>query len=222
MAEQPPSSAPQDGSGGTESFDNLVIQAPQPMREDYIQNAVKFLSHPKVKGSPVFHRRSFLEKKGLTNEEIDEAFRRVPDPKPNGTETASAGSQQANNHNQSDALQPYAEQPQAATGSITAGTISPHTKAQFSWVNTLLGAGLFLGLGASAAITLKKWFIPSLKSWTRTVVAEEDENAKDELSCKLYEEIREAINISASTFSDIARTNQEVLASKDEGSRICF
>ena len=68
----------------------------------------------------------------------------------------------------------------------------------------------------------QKWFIPSLKSWTRTVVAEEDENAKDELSCKLYEEIREAINISASTFSDIARTNQEVLASKDEGSRICF
>jgi hypothetical protein len=67
-----------DGSGGTESFDNLVIQASQPMREDYIQNAVKFLSHPKVKGSPVFHRRSFLEKKGLTNEEIDEAFRRVP------------------------------------------------------------------------------------------------------------------------------------------------
>jgi len=220
MAEQPPSSAPQDSSGGTESFDNLVIQAPQPVREDYIQNAVKFLSHPKVKGSPVFHRRSFLEKKGLTNEEIDEAFRRVPDPKPNGTETASAGSQQANNHNQSDALQPYAEQPQAATGSITAGTISPHTKAQFSWVNTLLGAGLFLGLGASAAITLKKWFIPSLKSWTRTVVAEEDENAKDELSCKLYEEIREAINISASTFSDIARTNQEVLASKDEDRKV--
>jgi hypothetical protein len=48
------------------------------MREDYIQNAVKFLSHPRVKGSPVFHRRSFLEKKGLTSEEIDEAFRRVP------------------------------------------------------------------------------------------------------------------------------------------------
>jgi len=221
MAEQPPSSAPQDGSGGTESFDNLVIQAPQPMREDYIQNAVKFLSHPKVKGSPVFHRRSFLEKKGLTNEEIDEAFRRVPDPKSNGTETASAGLQQANNHNQSVALQPYAEQPQAATGSITAGTISPHTKAQFSWVNTLLGAGLFLGLGACTAITLKKWFIPSLKSWTHTVVAE-DENAKDELTCKLYEEIREAINVSASAFSDIARTNQEVLASKDEGSRIVF
>lgn len=49
-----------------------------PMREDQIQNAVKFLSHPKVRGSPVIYRRSFLEKKGLTKEEIDEAFRRVP------------------------------------------------------------------------------------------------------------------------------------------------
>ena len=50
----------------------------EPMREDQVQNAVKFLSHPKVRGSPVIYRRSFLEKKGLTKEEIDEAFRRVP------------------------------------------------------------------------------------------------------------------------------------------------
>lgn len=50
----------------------------EPLRDDQIQNAVKFLSHPRVRGSPVIHRRSFLEKKGLTKEEIDEAFRRVP------------------------------------------------------------------------------------------------------------------------------------------------
>ncbi|CAO2161837.1 unnamed protein product [Urochloa humidicola] len=214
MAEQSPSSPPQDGSSGSESLNNLIIQAPQAMREEYIQNAVNFLSHPRVKGSPVFRRRSFLEKKGLTNEEIDEAFRRVPDPKPNGTDAAAAGSQQ-DNHNQSVVLLPYTEvQSQAATGSVTA--IAPHAKAQFSWGNTLLGAGLFLGLGASAAITLKKWFIPSLKSWTCRVVAEEDKNMKDELTCKLYEEIREAIKVSASAVSDIARTNQEVLASKAE------
>ena len=48
------------------------------MREEQVQNAVKFLSHPKVRGSPVMYRRSFLEKKGLTKEEIDEAFSRVP------------------------------------------------------------------------------------------------------------------------------------------------
>ncbi|XP_066305956.1 peroxisomal membrane protein PEX14-like isoform X2 [Miscanthus floridulus] len=221
MAEQSPSSAPQGGSGGNESFDNLVIQAPQLMREDYIQNAVKFLSHPRVKGSPVFHRRSFLEKKGLTSEEIDEAFRRVPDPKTNGTDAAAASTQQANNPSQSVALQPYTEvQPQAATISATVGPIAPHTNAQFSWVNALLGAGLFLGLGASAAITLKKLFIPSLKSWTRRVVAEGDENGNDEFASKLCEEIREAIKVSTSAFSDIARTNQEVLASKDEDRKV--
>ena len=51
---------------------------PQPIREDQVRNAVSFLSHPKVRGSPIVHRRSFLERKGLTREEIDEAFRRVP------------------------------------------------------------------------------------------------------------------------------------------------
>lgn len=69
---------------------------------------------------------------------------------------------------------------------------------------------------------LQKFFIPSLKSWTRRGVAEENENEKDELTCKFYEEIREAIKDSAAAFSDITRTNQEVLASKDEGFRICF
>ncbi|RLN11819.1 hypothetical protein C2845_PM09G10080 [Panicum miliaceum] len=44
--------------------DKLVFEAaPQPMREDYVENAVKFLSHPKVRGSPIVYRRSFLEKK---------------------------------------------------------------------------------------------------------------------------------------------------------------
>jgi peroxin-14 len=64
----------------------------------------------------------------------------------------------ANNHNHSVELEPYTEvQSQAATGSVTAGAgpIAPHANGQFSWVNTLLGAGVFLGLGASAAITLK-------------------------------------------------------------------
>ena len=50
----------------------------QPIREEQVQNAVNFLSHPRVRGSPIVHRRNFLEKKGLTKEEIDEAFSRVP------------------------------------------------------------------------------------------------------------------------------------------------
>lgn len=64
-----------DAGGGEKQ---LALEAPpQPAREDYVQNAVKFLSHPEVRGSTVVYRHSFLQNKGLTNDEIDEAFRRV-------------------------------------------------------------------------------------------------------------------------------------------------
>jgi hypothetical protein len=47
------------------------------MREDLVQSAVSFLKHPKVLTSSDGQRRSFLENKGLTVNEIDEAFRRL-------------------------------------------------------------------------------------------------------------------------------------------------
>uniref|UniRef100_A0A0E0L646 Peroxisomal membrane protein PEX14 n=1 Tax=Oryza punctata TaxID=4537 RepID=A0A0E0L646_ORYPU len=53
--------------------------APEPVREEMVQSAVGFLKHPKVVASSDVQRRSFLEKKGLTVDEIDEAFRRVSD-----------------------------------------------------------------------------------------------------------------------------------------------
>ncbi|PSS07788.1 Peroxisomal membrane protein, partial [Actinidia chinensis var. chinensis] len=65
------------GASGGISSTSMFVNS-EPMREEEVQNAVKFLSHPKVRGSPVMYRRSFLERKGLTKEEIDEAFRRVP------------------------------------------------------------------------------------------------------------------------------------------------
>jgi len=50
------------------------------MREDLVQSAVSFLKHPKVVTSSDGQRRSFLENKGLTVDEIDEAFRRLQSP----------------------------------------------------------------------------------------------------------------------------------------------
>ena len=56
-----------------------------------VRQAVAFLSNPKVKGSPVRFRRSFLEKKGLSAEEIDEAFRRCPVSGWHGTQPGGKG-----------------------------------------------------------------------------------------------------------------------------------
>ncbi|KAG8053685.1 hypothetical protein GUJ93_ZPchr0001g30463 [Zizania palustris] len=224
MAAQSSSHSPQDGSGGGGFSDNLLLQSPQSMREDYIQNAVSFLGHPKVKDSPIFYRRSFLEKKGLTKEEIDEAFRRVPDPQPNNTDVAAAAvdSQPASISNQSAGIQPYkaVQSPQAVSSSVNAGSVVPYTQPQLSWSHTLVGVGVILGLGASAVVILKKLFVPRIKSWIQKSHAEGDENAENGLESKIYEEIKEAIQASASAFSDIAKTNQDLLASKDEDKKI--
>lgn len=214
--DDPPSQQGTGGGGGEQQQQQqaaaLAFDAPtppQPLREDYVQNAVKFLSHPKVKGSPVVYRRSFLEKKGLTTDEIDEAFRRVPDPQP----TAASPSTQT--QPPAAPVQPYASSSvQPAAGPITLATAQP----RFSWYRAFLAAGLLLGFGASAAVFIKKLLIPRLKSWIRKVVAEGDES--NELKSKIDDETKEAVKASASAVSAIAKTNQELLASKDEEKKI--
>lgn len=76
-AVKPVTNDQQDADKGATKEPSIFVNT-EPIREEQVQNAVKFLSHPKVKGSPVMYRRSFLERKGLTKEEIDESFRRVP------------------------------------------------------------------------------------------------------------------------------------------------
>ncbi|KAL9253540.1 Peroxisomal membrane protein PEX14-like protein [Drosera capensis] len=140
---------PSDNSGSAKTTDGNVVAEEggandispksvfvnsESIREDQVRNAVIFLSHPKVRGSPVIHRRNFLERKGLTKEEIDEAFRRVPDPSPLSTSAQDTDSKQ---DGQLDAatriLQPaHIQVPQPVTTPY--GTISTLT-GQFHWPN---------------------------------------------------------------------------------------
>ncbi|XP_051228030.1 peroxisomal membrane protein PEX14 isoform X1 [Lolium perenne] len=207
----PPPPPPQADAGGdgdkAPAFD-APQSPPEPVREDYVQNAVKFLSHPKVRGSAVVYRRSFLQNKGLTSDEIDEAFRRVPDPQP----TAASPSTQAQPPAPAAAapLQTYA-QPQSAI-------VVAQQHPRFTWYRAFVAAGLLLGFGASAAVFIKKLFLPRLKSWIRKVVAEAQETA--DLKSKIDDETKEAVRASSEAVSAIARTNQELLASKDEEKKI--
>lgn len=47
------------------------------LREDLISSAISFLSDPKVQSAPLAKKVSFLESKGMTSEEIEEAMARV-------------------------------------------------------------------------------------------------------------------------------------------------
>ncbi|WJX94318.1 hypothetical protein P8452_75748 [Trifolium repens] len=191
----------------------------EPLREDQVQNAVKFLSHPKVKGSPVMYRRSFLEKKGLSREEIDEAFRRVPDSAPT---VQTAGVNQDGQLKSSSNIQ---QQPQqqtlqpglpASTGVNTSpGTLS---RARFHWSHALILVGFLTASGAGTVLIIKNSLLPRLKSWIRKVVLDEDDEQLKKTNNKptLAEETAQAAKSAAAAAADVAKASQEMLASKGE------
>ncbi|KAK3224959.1 hypothetical protein Dsin_004821 [Dipteronia sinensis] len=199
-----------------------VFKNSEPIREDQVQNAVKFLSHPKVRGSPVMYRRSFLEKKGLTKEEIDEAFRRVPDPSP---------SAQATSTNQDGQVKsPSNIQPQAPTQALQTaaaaptGAISPGgslMRSRFHWYHAVFAVGLLAVSGAGTAVLIKNTFVPRLKSWIRKVILEDENDIVKKTDAKpsLAEEAAAAAKAAAAAAADVAKASQEMLNSKNNEKR---
>ncbi|KAJ6760707.1 PEROXISOMAL MEMBRANE PROTEIN PEX14-LIKE [Salix purpurea] len=191
----------------------------EPMREEQVQNAVKFLSHPNVRGSPVMYRRSFLEKKGLTKEEIDEAFRRVPDLTPSTQATSS--SQEGQVKSTPNVQPPAPEQTLQPVAAAPAGVISTMrtlTRQQFHWHHAVFAVGLLAVSGAGTAVLVKKTIIPRLKSWIRKVVLEEEDDSmmKTNTKSSLAEEAAAAAKAAAAAAADVARASQEMLNSKNE------
>ncbi|KDP31101.1 hypothetical protein JCGZ_11477 [Jatropha curcas] len=194
----------------------------EPMREDQVQNAVKFLSHPKVRGSPVMYRRSFLERKGLTKEEIDEAFRRVPDSPP--STQANVTNQDAQVRSTSN-VQPPAQtqvlQPAAAAPTGTVSSVATLARSRFQWYHAVLAVGLLAASGAGTAVLIKNAIVPRLKLWIRKVVLEEEEDSMKKVNAKpsLAEEAAAAAKSAAAAAADVAKASQEILNSKSEEKR---
>lgn len=66
------------GSNNNAADLGSLDKGPVSLREDLIDKAVGFLTHPKVQDTPLSRKREFLrEKKGLTEAEIDEAIKRA-------------------------------------------------------------------------------------------------------------------------------------------------
>ncbi|KAJ4974614.1 hypothetical protein NE237_007788 [Protea cynaroides] len=221
---------PMDGNGqdakeGTlkETPSKSVFINSEPMREEQVQNAIKFLSHPKVQGSPVIYRRSFLEKKGLTKEEIDEAFRRVPDPTPTVTSVQPATEKQDGQLKSSANMQTQGptqtSQPAAAAPPGVVSTVATWSNSQFHWSHACLAVGLLAASGAGSALFFKHAVVPRLKSWIRKVVFEEEEvdfGKKNNSKPSLAEEAAAAAKAAAAAAADVAKASQEMLNSKSE------
>uniref|UniRef100_M8AXN9 Peroxisomal membrane protein PEX14 n=1 Tax=Aegilops tauschii TaxID=37682 RepID=M8AXN9_AEGTA len=87
------SSTSQDTKEQEDMKGEAAVATSEPVREELVQSAVSFLSHPKVVASSDVQRRSFLENKGLTMDEIEEAFRRLLSPPSNSTNSNMCESQ---------------------------------------------------------------------------------------------------------------------------------
>uniref|UniRef100_A0A5B6ZU44 Peroxisomal membrane protein PEX14 n=1 Tax=Davidia involucrata TaxID=16924 RepID=A0A5B6ZU44_DAVIN len=210
-----------------ENLTSSVFVNSEPIREEQVQNAIKFLSHPKVRGSPVIYRRSFLERKGLTKEEIDEAFRRVPDPSPTVSSVQPAGTNQDGQLKSSSNIQSQAPtqtlQPAAASPAGVISKVGTLAQSRFHWSHAFLAVGLLAVSGAGTAILFKNAIVPRLKSWIRKVVLEEEEDLVEKTNSKptLAEEAAAAAKAAAAAAADVARASQEMLISKTDEKR-CF
>ncbi|KAK4350418.1 hypothetical protein RND71_029731 [Anisodus tanguticus] len=205
-----------------ENSPTSVFVNSEPVREDQVQNAVKFLSHPNVRGSPVMYRRSFLERKGLTKEEIDEAFRQVPDPTSSVSTTQPVSANEDEKVKSSSTSQPLAAsqnmQPASALKSSTMGKMGYFSC--FDWTHTIMAVVILAASGAGAALLFKHTIVPRLKSWIRKVVREEEvEKAVMKGRPSVAEEAAIAAKAAAAAASDVACATQEMLASKTEEKR---
>lgn len=221
---QPTNEAPQNAAADdvkSSSTPSVFVNS-EPIREEQVQNAVKFLSHPKVQGSPVIYRRSFLEKKGLTKEEIDEAFRRVPDPAPStqpsnvSPDPQSKSSANIQPQSSAQALQPAATAP---TGVVSSSVTT--ARPRFRWIHAAYAVGFLAVSGAGTAVLLKNAIIPRFKSWIRKAMSDEENDVlkKTNTGPSLAEETAAAAKSAASAAADVAKASQEMLNSKVEERR---
>ncbi|XP_039123743.1 peroxisomal membrane protein PEX14-like [Dioscorea cayenensis subsp. rotundata] len=165
------------------------------VREEMIYNAVNFLSDPNVRSSSIISRREFLEKKGLTQCEIDEAFRRVPD--------------HPHSMNSLVEVAPMNQTNQA--GPVTpVSSASTKLKTMSYWPHALVAIGGLAILG-TGTLCFKNKVIPWLKTWAGNPVAEEDR-----AQSSLVQEAAHAAKSAAQAASLVANAIQELHNAKIE------
>ncbi|TYH25471.1 hypothetical protein ES288_A03G171800v1 [Gossypium darwinii] len=186
------------------------------MREELVDMAVKFLLHPTVGRSPVSQRRLFLEKRGLSSEEIDEAFRRVSDISSSFTFRQDVNSSQ---HVQSKPLHGVQLQDTAQSSQpLVASILTASRPSWFSWSYAIFSIVLLIFSGVGTSMLLKNFLLPRLKSWICKVVFEEDNDKGRKSKLCLSKEAIKSAKAAATASVNAAKASLEILQSKkDEG-----
>ncbi|CAG8507776.1 3308_t:CDS:2 [Funneliformis mosseae] len=128
------------------------------IRQELVQSAVNFLKDPQVKNSPLQKRVAFLESKGLSSEEIEEALKKVKDVSPN--------------------VAPQIPPTPPSQGSGQVMITQPPPVPRMDWRDFFIAAVFVGGIGYAIVAVTKKYILPLLK----TPTAKELEMDKQALS----------------------------------------
>ncbi|KAJ2784291.1 peroxisomal membrane protein pex14 [Coemansia interrupta] len=130
------------------------------LRQDIIESAVRFLSDPNVQSSTLAKKISFLETKGLTNPEIEDALARAKSQNSSLAQTTSVSTTHA------PASAPAYAQPMAPP--------APPPRPHLDWKDYFIAAVVAGGLGYGLYMFAKKYIRPLLLARDDNVRLEEE------------------------------------------------
>ncbi|KAG2227690.1 hypothetical protein INT45_004732, partial [Circinella minor] len=144
------------------------------MREDLIQSATSFLSDPKIQSATLAKKVSFLESKGMTTEEIEEAMARV-----NGKSTGGAATTTALSAPQVAGAPGGHIASQVPAGAIIQAPPVPQ-RPSYDWRDIFVAAVLAGGVGYGVWTLAKKLLGP----WFQVPTQKELEEDKEKLDAQ--------------------------------------
>ncbi|KAI9017884.1 peroxisomal membrane anchor protein conserved region-domain-containing protein [Phycomyces nitens] len=130
------------------------------MREDLITSAISFLSDPKVQSAPLAKKVSFLESKGMTSEEIEEAMARSSGKAPTASAPTAVGALQG---------------PGMHSGPMVMQPPPVPQRPSYDWRDIFIAAVLAGGVGYGVWTLAKRLFGPWFKVPTQKELEEDKE-----------------------------------------------
>ncbi|CAD6886204.1 unnamed protein product [Tilletia laevis] len=175
------------------------------LRPDLVSSAISFLSDPKVQASSLSQRVSFLEAKGLSPLEIDEAMRQVG----GGSSSSGAGQLQAYSGPSSQVPAPYygappANYPQRPMYPYQAANAAAAQKQGLDWRDWFIMTVVTGTVGYGIISLAKRYLFPHLQPPNATAL----EADLERLNAK-YDEV-------AATLASIDEETQAIRAGVDE------
>ncbi|KAL0080477.1 peroxisomal membrane anchor protein conserved region-domain-containing protein [Phycomyces blakesleeanus] len=171
------------------------------MREDLITSAISFLSDPKVQSAPLAKKVSFLESKGMTSEEIEEAMARSSGKVATSSVPSSVGIPQGPGMHVSG---PMVMQPPPVP-----------QRPSYDWRDIFIAAVLAGGVGYGVWTLAKRLFGP----WFKVPTQKELEEDKEKLDAQFQavedslKDIKEQTNDALDTVSSQSKKVDESIVS---------